>query len=345
MRVIDGNLHQGNFDDARSVANNPDFSIVSVAQECYVGRDFHVPYPDGTWFKFWDLVSVYAFIMNELKKGKKTLLHCCVGASRSVVVSVGWYCFRYGMPFDDAYRAVQPKVGSIPGGAHLDSIRYMCNFFTSNPWYLRHLKVQLEADDADPAPGTNLDEQFGWEVDVLKQYGVKDVLILGASAAELAYFRKYFNAVGITLAIRSYARARQAGLPMYFMDIAMQDVFNPASFDAVVAFDVLEHVYNPWSVIGELRRLLRDNGIIFISVPTSWNEEATTPWHTDMRDKKGWELLLEWWDFEKDKDLSPQYVITEGKTTATVKPPDRLTAVYVKKPYKKHQLYHDLMGV
>jgi len=63
LRQLDNLVYQGDFGGAQSVSGDSSFGIVSVAQECYVGRDFHVPYPDGTWFKFWDLVSVYAYVI------------------------------------------------------------------------------------------------------------------------------------------------------------------------------------------------------------------------------------------------------------------------------------------
>jgi len=401
LRQLDNLVYQGDFGGAQGVSGDSSFGIVSVAQECYVGRDFHVPYPDGTWFKFWDLVSVYAYIMNEVKKPRKALIHCCVGASRSVVVSVGWLCFRYGLDFNTAVQEAQRRLGvGIPSGAHLDSVRYMCDVFNSpsGRWYLRWLKVQLEAGDADPAPGSDLDSAFGWRVDFLRQYGVRDVLVLGASSAELEYFSRYFNAVGVTLAIHSYIRARNKGLKIVFGDVLDDNVWTnlahqggvtplrevyedrfikpsptralvaptkggntqdpgetrpggweggsqPNSFDAVVAFDVLEHTYNPWAVVGQVRRLLRDGGIFFVSVPTVYNAEATAPWHFVMPDKLGWERVLAWWDFEKEKDLSPPFTIDYRDYGIDIKAPDRLTAIYRKKPITKHQSYHDLMGI
>ena len=348
IRQLDNLVYQGDFGGAQSVSGDSSFGIVSVAQECYVGRDFHVPYPDGTWFKFWDLVSVYAYVMNEVKKPRKVLIHCCVGASRSVVVSVGWLCFRYGLDFNTAVQEAQRRLGvGIPSGAHLDSVRYMCDVFNSpsGRWYLRWLKVQLEADDADPAPGSDLDSLFGWRVDLLRQYGVRDVLVLGASSAELEYFSRYFNAVGVTLAIHSYIRARNKGLRMVFGDVLDDSLLQPNSFDAVVAFDVLEHTYNPWAVVGQVRRLLRDGGIFFVSVPTVYNAEATAPWHLVMPDKLGWERVLAWWDFEKEKDLSPPFTIDYRDYGIDIKAPDRLTAIYRKKPITKHQTYHDLMSI
>src|SRR4051812_25937907 len=43
-----------------------------------------------------------------------------------------------------------------------------------------------------------------------------------------------------------------------------------ASFDVVLCTQVLEHVPNPREVLGELHRLLRDGGRLYLSVPFAW---------------------------------------------------------------------------
>ncbi|MBS0232809.1 MAG: class I SAM-dependent methyltransferase [Proteobacteria bacterium] len=38
-------------------------------------------------------------------------------------------------------------------------------------------------------------------------------------------------------------------------------------FDAVIAADVLEHVYDPWTVLGGMKSLLNDTGSVILSIP------------------------------------------------------------------------------
>ena len=40
-----------------------------------------------------------------------------------------------------------------------------------------------------------------------------------------------------------------------------------ASFDVVIAADVLEHVYDPWSVLGAMKSLLNETGSVILSIP------------------------------------------------------------------------------
>lgn len=48
--------------------------------------------------------------------------------------------------------------------------------------------------------------------------------------------------------------------------------FDDASFDAVVFFQVLEHVFNPDRFLGEVARVLRDGGQVLLTVPFVWDE-------------------------------------------------------------------------
>lgn len=43
------------------------------------------------------------------------------------------------------------------------------------------------------------------------------------------------------------------------------------SFDAIIAADVLEHIYNPWKALQRLKPLLAPNGSIYISLPNVRN--------------------------------------------------------------------------
>ena len=48
--------------------------------------------------------------------------------------------------------------------------------------------------------------------------------------------------------------------------------FEDGRFDAAVAFEVFEHVFNLDEVLGEIRRVLRPDGLLLISLPFAWDE-------------------------------------------------------------------------
>jgi SAM-dependent methyltransferase len=48
--------------------------------------------------------------------------------------------------------------------------------------------------------------------------------------------------------------------------------FPSSHFDAVVCFEVLEHVFSIDKVIAEMRRVLKTDGLLLVSIPFAWNE-------------------------------------------------------------------------
>jgi 2-polyprenyl-3-methyl-5-hydroxy-6-metoxy-1,4-benzoquinol methylase len=51
-------------------------------------------------------------------------------------------------------------------------------------------------------------------------------------------------------------------------DVERIDIpFKEEYFDCIVCADVLEHLFDPWSVVGKLKRFLRRGGVIVASIP------------------------------------------------------------------------------
>ncbi|MFS0738638.1 class I SAM-dependent methyltransferase [Sphingomonas sp. 1P06PA] len=48
--------------------------------------------------------------------------------------------------------------------------------------------------------------------------------------------------------------------------------FDDASFDAVVSFEVFEHVFNLDRILAEIRRVLKPGGRLLFSIPFAWDE-------------------------------------------------------------------------
>ena len=48
--------------------------------------------------------------------------------------------------------------------------------------------------------------------------------------------------------------------------------FEDNQFDAVVSFEVFEHIFNISQILSELKRVLKPSGNLLISIPFSWNE-------------------------------------------------------------------------
>jgi len=54
-------------------------------------------------------------------------------------------------------------------------------------------------------------------------------------------------------------------------DISLGVPFPDESFDFVFIIEVLEHVHDPWSALGEIRRVLRPAGKLVLSVPNPYH--------------------------------------------------------------------------
>jgi 2-polyprenyl-3-methyl-5-hydroxy-6-metoxy-1,4-benzoquinol methylase len=73
---------------------------------------------------------------------------------------------------------------------------------------------------------------------------------------------------GIDLSARAAEEARKVLDHVIEGNIELIDLpFERGSFDCIVCADVLEHLVDPWSVLGRLKKFLRPEGAIVASIP------------------------------------------------------------------------------
>ena len=103
----------------------------------------------------------------------------------------------------------------------------------------------------------------------------RDVLDFGCGGGELSLFAARAGAVGVTgfevsraqyeIALRNGAAIDVEPKPFFVHGEALDRVpFADQSFDLVLCFDVLEHILDYRPIIKEWRRVLRDDGRVFI---------------------------------------------------------------------------------
>ena len=63
------------------------------------------------------------------------------------------------------------------------------------------------------------------------------------------------------------------------------------SFDVVIAADVLEHVYDPWAVLGAMKSLLNDTGAVILSLPHVGHAAVAACLMDEDFDYRPWGLL------------------------------------------------------
>ncbi|MFK5948611.1 MAG: class I SAM-dependent methyltransferase [Methylococcales bacterium] len=74
-------------------------------------------------------------------------------------------------------------------------------------------------------------------------------------------------------------------------DSTWPSLLDGAKFDTIVAADVLEHVYDPWSTLEAMRRLLKDDGNIVISLPHVGHSAVVACLLDEDFDYRDWGLL------------------------------------------------------
>jgi len=98
------------------------------------------------------------------------------------------------------------------------------------------------------------------------------VLDLGCRTGALAsYYAAGNDVVGVDVDRDALARAAERlGIETVWADVETGLPFDDASFDAVVAGELLEHVRDPQRLVAEARRVLRADGSLVGSVPNAF---------------------------------------------------------------------------
>ena len=140
---------------------------------------------------------------------------------------------------------------------------------------------QVSYDDWDKSPGyarweEYLDNVFARVVqDILRFKPDGKVLEIGSSVGYLlrALVAAGFDAEGIEPSKYAAEYARERGFKVidgYFHG----GIYPPDSFDVVILNHVLEHIPNPTELVGQVRDVLKDRGIVLVSLPNFGSIEA-----------------------------------------------------------------------
>ncbi len=98
----------------------------------------------------------------------------------------------------------------------------------------------------------------------------KRILSLGCGTGNDVWYLAEENlVVGLDYAVSGLEVGRQHGLRGVMGDLNLQPLlpFESRSFDVVICKDILEHLLEPLAVLQEVRRVLKDDGYVVISVP------------------------------------------------------------------------------
>jgi SAM-dependent methyltransferase len=97
------------------------------------------------------------------------------------------------------------------------------------------------------------------------------VLEIGcAEGYTLEYLQTTYDCqpVGLDYCESALAKARSKGFEVHVCDLNSEPLpFKEGEFDYILIGDVLEHLYDPWSVLAGIIKTMKDDGTILISIP------------------------------------------------------------------------------
>lgn len=145
----------------------------------------------------------------------------------------------------------------------------------------------------------------------LKDGSGKALLELGAS---LGYFARVFKDRGFDVTasdISSYivkkAGQLQKDIGFFKLDIE-KGIKKGKKFDYIVAFEVLEHLKNPEKALVNIRRMLKDGGVLIFSTPFPTKRSLADPTHINVHNAKWWIRLAKKTGFKKTKIVYATFI-------------------------------------
>lgn len=98
----------------------------------------------------------------------------------------------------------------------------------------------------------------------------KKVLDLGCGAGYIYIAQNAKSYTGLDISDEAVKKAKQKGLDVRRFDFFGEVPFSDRSFDIVIIFEVLEHLFNPERLLQETHRVLKDEGILILSLPNAF---------------------------------------------------------------------------
>ena len=75
--------------------------------------------------------------------------------------------------------------------------------------------------------------------------------------------------IGLDISDMAVRIAQERGIHAEYFDINDHLPFEDGLFDAVLIFDTLEHVFDPYFVLKESYRVLKENGTLYCGIPNA----------------------------------------------------------------------------
>ncbi len=114
------------------------------------------------------------------------------------------------------------------------------------------------------------DDRFRWVKETFfGDLKGKRVLEIGCGEGSLLEMLSEGNRVyGVDISLTGVERARQKGMEVHHLDASNQSLpYENGFFDVVITLETIEHVENPHRMLWEIKRILKKDGALLISIP------------------------------------------------------------------------------
>ena len=132
-------------------------------------------------------------------------------------------------------------------------------------------------------------------IPLIKDLVGKKVLELGTGSGEFLKFltKKKVDIIGLDIAPNK--KLIQKGYSIKKHDLNKGLPFKENSFDIIIALEVLEHLFNPYKMMKEIRRVLKVEGYALISMP---NTDGFFSRIGQLYEKRGDKLNIYWHHYQ-----------------------------------------------
>jgi SAM-dependent methyltransferase len=122
---------------------------------------------------------------------------------------------------------------------------------------------------ANTSQDTKNNFERGYAALSLLERGSNKILELGTGGGEFMseLKRRGHNVIGLDILPNKFLLGK--GFDIRKHDLNKGLPFKKSSFDVVIGLEVLEHLYNPYEMMKEIRRVLKPNGYAIISMPNT----------------------------------------------------------------------------
>ncbi len=146
-------------------------------------------------------------------------------------------------------------------------------------------------------------------IDFIVSCAEGEILDIGCDSAYI--LSKCGGGVGMDISIRRLKAAKYWCFFLTFVQALAENLPFKQAFDTVIAAELLEHVFNPKAVLNEIRRVLKPNGKIIVTVPDEIHgKNHMNPEHLRKFSRSELRKLLEqYFRIEKSEYITGNYPV------------------------------------